>query len=97
MSSINVFSLQFPTSNKFTLVNLCFPFAPTISEHWKLEQFHFWTMRTKRRMKKMSMPTSRMPQNTKLALPALTLMTSVLDKTSRCAPAPEEWREARVP
>jgi len=43
----------------------------------------------------MSMPTSRMPQNTKLALPALTLMTSVLDKTPRCAPAPEEWREAR--
>ena len=33
MSSINVFSLQFPTSNKFTLVNLCFPFAPIISEH----------------------------------------------------------------
>ena len=91
MSSINVFSLQFPTSNKFTLVNLCFPFAPIISEHWKLEQFHFWTMRTKRWMKKMSTPTSRMHLNTKLALPALTLMTSVLDKTPRCAPAPEEW------
>ena len=30
--SINVFSLQFPTSNKFMLVNLCFPYAPIISE-----------------------------------------------------------------